>query len=110
MSKELSKDDGFGPLLKALRKAHGLSQTELAEEIGRISGQKYSKVSISNWETGKNLPSVNAAIAALDEVLETGGTFTTMLGIEAPDAWRYAIEQRLASLESAVSTLLKFSN
>jgi transcriptional regulator with XRE-family HTH domain len=110
MSKELSKDDGFGPLLKALRKAHGLSQTELAEEIGRISGQKYSKVSISNWETDKNLPSVNTAIAALDEILQTGGTFTEMLGIEAPDAWRYAIEQRLASLESAVSTLLKFSN
>ena len=110
MSKELSKDDGFGPLLKALRKAHGLSQTELAEEIGRISGQKYSKVSISNWETNKNLPSVNTAIAALDEILETGGTFTEMLGIEAPDAWRYAIEQRLVSLESAVSTLLKFSN
>jgi transcriptional regulator with XRE-family HTH domain len=110
MSKELSKDDGFGPLLKALRKAHGLSQTELAEEIGRISGQKYSKVSISNWETNKNLPSVNTAIAALDEILETGGTFTEMLGIEAPDAWRYAIEARLASLESAVSTLLKFSS
>jgi transcriptional regulator with XRE-family HTH domain len=110
MSKELSKDDGFGPLLKALRKKHGLNQSELAEEVGRVSGQKYSAMSISNWERGKNVPSASAAIAALDEVLETGGTFTEMLGIEAPDAWRYAIEQRLASLESAVSTLLKFSN
>ena len=110
MVKELSKEDGFGPLLKALRKAHGLNQSELAERVGDISGHKYSKVTISNWERGENLPSVNAAIAALDEVLETGGTFTEMLGIEAPDAWRYAIEQRLASLESAVSTLLKFSN
>ena len=110
MVKELSKDDGFGPLLKALRNKHGLNQSELAERVGDISGHKYSKVTISNWETGKNLPSVSTAIAALDEILETGGTFTEMLGIEAPDAWRYAIEQRLASLESAVSTLLKFSN
>ena len=110
MSKELSKDVGFGPLLKALRKAHGLSQSALAEQVGRISGQRYSAMSISNWENGKNVPVASAAIAALDEVLETGGTFTEMLGIEAPDAWRYAIEQRLASLESAISTLLRFPN
>jgi transcriptional regulator with XRE-family HTH domain len=110
MVKELSKDDGFGPLLRKLRRARGLNQTELAEEVGRISGQKYSKVSISNWETGKNVPSANATIAALDEILHTGGTFTEMLGIEAPDAWRYVIEQRLASLESAVSAVLKSLN
>ena len=34
MVQELSKDDGFGPLLKALRKAHGMSQSALADRVG----------------------------------------------------------------------------
>jgi len=106
----LTKDEEFGVLLKRLRKSRGMSQTELGEAVGDVCGRDYSSMSISNWEKGKTVPSLDVAIAALDEILETGGIFAEMLDIEPADAWRYAMEKRLGQLEATISTLLKAAN
>ena len=45
----------FGEQLTATRKARGLSQ----EQLGQLTG--YDKRVISRYETGRNVPSVNAA-------------------------------------------------
>ncbi|GAB4018883.1 hypothetical protein GCM10028773_20090 [Spirosoma koreense] len=56
----------FGQTLKELRKAKGLSQEDLAEKLGVRSG----KQTISNWELGKNEPTLSD-IRKIAEVLGT---------------------------------------
>jgi len=101
----LTKDEEFGVLLKRLRKSRSMSQTELGEAVGDVCGRDYSSMTISNWEKGKTVPSLDVAIAALDEILETGGIFAEMLDIEPADAWRYAMEKRLGQLEATIAAL-----
>jgi len=110
MMNPVKQNEEFGVLLKRLRKSRSMSQTELGEAVGDVCGRDYSSMSISNWEKGKTVPSLDVAIAALDEVLETDGIFSEMLKIEPADAWRYAMEKRLGQLEATISTLLKAAN
>jgi DNA-binding XRE family transcriptional regulator len=67
-------------------------------------------MTISNWEKGKTVPSLDVAIAALDEILETDGIFQEMFDVDPADPWRYAMEKRLGQLEATVSALLKAAN
>ena len=46
----------FGTKLKELRIAHGLTQTQLAKELG------VSKQCISNWENDNILPSIDMLV------------------------------------------------
>ena len=110
MKNPVTQNEEFGVLLKRFRKSRSMSQTELGEAVGDVCGRDYSSMTISNWENGKTIPSLDVAVAALDEVLETGGLFGEMLDVEPADAWRYAMEKRLAQLEATVSALLKAAN
>ena len=54
---------GFGENLMRSRKKSGLSQEEVAAKLG------VSRQTVSNWETGRNLPDIEA-LKALAEALE----------------------------------------
>ena len=47
--------DATGKQLKAMRRKHNLSQEELSE-LFEMGGDSASRVTISNWENGKKLP------------------------------------------------------
>ncbi len=48
----------FGERLKTLRIEKGLSQQQLAEELGN----KISAAAIGHWELGKRIPNIDAVI------------------------------------------------
>jgi site-specific DNA-methyltransferase (adenine-specific) len=52
---EDSKLPAFGSLLKKTRLATGLSTIELTEAIGEYGSVNHGGV-VSNWETGRNIP------------------------------------------------------
>ena len=62
--------------IKAIRKAKGLSQEELAEKLNVV------RQTVSNWEQGLSVPDADLLIA-ISEILET--PVGTMLG-ETPEA------------------------
>lgn len=78
--------EGFGGRLALARERSGLTQNEVGERIG-ISYQ-----SVSNWESGNNLPTLDKAIA-LAQVLNVScdwlltGKFCSHVSGRAPDAY-----------------------
>jgi len=53
----VSGGDGIGPMIRRARRAHGWSQTRLAEELNAASGRCTStRQDVYRWETGRRVP------------------------------------------------------
>ena len=101
--------DRFGDRLKQARSARGLSQADLAAALARSSAGEVTQSAVSYWESGKNLPTLDA-FAALTQAL--GVSADWLLGIDGgalpKDAERLA--KQIAALpparRRAVATLV----
>lgn len=81
----------FSQSIAALRKAHGLTQAELAARLG------VDKQSISNWECGRNTPwprDQEAYLKALQDAAPGGG-YTTGEYLALPLPGRPSISERI---------------
>src|SRR6266508_3749747 len=75
----LSTSDAFGPRLRALRTAKGLSLSAFARELF------YSKGHVSRVETGAQAPSVEFA-RRCDALLEAGGALAALVPAAEPES------------------------
>src|SRR5215510_13471835 len=62
----------FGPALRAARERRGLTQADVAAQLG------VKRETISHWESGKHLPRPKQS-ARLDAALQTDGTLRALI-------------------------------
>ncbi len=90
----------FSERLKQARSARGLSQADLAAALAQSSAGEVTQSAVSYWESGKNLPTLDA-FAALTQAL--GVSADWLLGLDGgalpKDAQRLA--KQLAELPPA---------
>jgi transcriptional regulator with XRE-family HTH domain len=91
--------DRFGDRLKQARSARGLSQADLAAAL-QASGIEVTQSAVSYWESGKNLPMLDAFVALTAAL---GVSADWLLGVDGgalpKDAQRLA--KQLAELPPA---------
>ena len=92
--------DRFSERLKQARSARGLSQADLAAALAQSGTGEVTQSAVSYWESGKNLPTLDA-FAALTQAL--GVSADWLLGLDGgalpKDALRLA--KQLAALPPA---------
>ncbi len=70
---EMKKENKFNEILKELRVEKGLSQKDLAKEIG------YTQAAVARWEAKKQIPNLDVLTACVNYF---GVTADYMLGFE----------------------------
>lgn len=85
----------FGERLKAWREDRGYSQKRLADKVNEIEDTTYTRQSVSQWESGRNVPP-RSVVAAIESVLVIDGELTTALGYGPV----VAMDERISSLEA----------
>lgn len=92
----------FNSLLKELRSKKGMTQGQLAKEVGVSAGN------VGDWETGKSKPGYNA-LAALARIFEVSADYLleldTSLEKKSVDLSDYKIEQRLVCDDSPLDEM-----
>ena len=86
-----------------MRKAHGLSQEQLAARIGKTTS------TVSQYESGRINKPARSAVLALDDALEANGELLAAFGFSSPAGEIAELRGRIEELEAHVELLLVVS-
>ncbi|MDQ4076460.1 MAG: helix-turn-helix domain-containing protein [Chloroflexota bacterium] len=79
----MSSQHDFGKLLKVAWRRSGLTQQELADQVGEVLGTVLTQQTVWNWINGRNLPGTRITLLALCQVLYRTGGISTLEEIDA---------------------------
>jgi transcriptional regulator with XRE-family HTH domain len=92
----------FGVTLRELRKAHGLTQREVAELLAQaMPGMRWSGQVVGQWENHDRVPAP-AVVRALDAIVGADGQLTRFVPAEPETP---SLVRRVEDLEARVRTL-----
>ncbi len=93
----------IGQVISQNRKSKGLSQIDLAKELGRF-GIHVGNAAISSWEKGINMPTANQLLA-LCQILEINDIYTEFIGENPNDPFRNLNEDGIIKVYDYIDLL-----